>query len=80
MSFPEFSSSLSNLELPSPRLGVRVHIYTRTRLYGADPGCQLLLTFFVEGQWAGRRLGWGPASSAERKKLPARLAPELENL
>lgn len=46
--------------------------------YRAAPGCQLLVTFFVEGQWAGRRLRWGPARSAERKKLPARLAPELE--
>lgn len=42
--------------------------------YRADPDGQLLLTFFVEGQWVGRRLGWGPVSSAERKKLPARLA------
>lgn len=32
MSYPGFSSPLSNLEFPSPRLGVRVHIYTRTEL------------------------------------------------
>lgn len=67
------------------QLGVRVHIYTRTGL-----GWHGFMEFLVEDQWTGRELQGGMGGGgrgvmvrlAEKltQKLPAKLAPKLENL